>query len=344
MAYKNLLDIEPHKVKSGLDGKIIVIHGEKKTGKTSEACKAEKPFLFAFEPGFNLIDGIKAVTMSDGSKGWLEMKNYVKQLAEDEMKSVIKTIIIDTASLMWNCCVEFIKTQKNLEDLGDLGFGKGHKIANQEFCSVINELGKLGYTLIFLNHSVKKDYTDNLGNLHKQSINIALDKQPKEILTALADLTIFIRGEFDPVTNKNKTVAYLRAGTYGTDQIEDAGGRYAYIPEKIEWSFSNLENVIVEADKRMLDSGITISSENKTILEEEGSITVELERPWAEVIKEVNEVLTVIAGKVNAGDTSLNKKTKDIIANYLGAGRKITEATSAQQELVEAALSELKSL
>ena len=344
MAYQNLLEVKPHKVKGGLEGKIITIHGEKKSGKTWEASKSEKPILFAFEAGFNLIDGINAVIMSEGQKGWLEMKNYIKQLSSDDMKKAYKTVIIDTASLMWSSCVDFIKTQKGIEDLGDLGFGKGHRAAEAEFRTLVNELGKLGYTVLFLNHSVKKDYVDPLGALHKQTINIALDKQPKEILTALSDLTIFIRNELDPQTNKNRPVAYLRAGQYGDDFIDDAGGRYPSIPSKIEWSFANLTKAIEEADEFMKSMGVKLSSKNKTVLEESATINVSLERSWAEVTKDVNETLQIIADKINQGDNHLNKKVKDIVAAYLGTGNKISEATPVQQELVEAALSELKAL
>ena len=47
---------------------------------------------------------------------------------------------------------------------------------------------------------------------------------------------------------------------------------------------------------------------------------------------------------MNAGEEDLKDKLTAIIESYLGAGKKITEATPAQQELVEAALVEIKEL
>ena len=52
------------------------------------------------------------------------MKNYAKQLKKEEVRAMYDTIIIDTVGLMWGLCEKFIKTQKDIEDLTDLGFGK----------------------------------------------------------------------------------------------------------------------------------------------------------------------------------------------------------------------------
>jgi hypothetical protein len=52
--------------------------------------------LLAFEPGYNLIDGIPAVMVTS----WLDMKNYIKQLKKQEVRDVYNTVIIDTVDLM----------------------------------------------------------------------------------------------------------------------------------------------------------------------------------------------------------------------------------------------------
>ena len=92
----DLLNIKEHQVKAGVQGKMFFIYGGAKTGKTTTACQFSKPLLLAFEPGFNLIDGIKAVSVGS----WLDMKNYAKQLKKEEVRNVYDTIIIDTVGLM----------------------------------------------------------------------------------------------------------------------------------------------------------------------------------------------------------------------------------------------------
>ena len=67
-------------------------------------------------------------------------------------------------------------------------------------------------------------------------------------------------------------------------------------------------------------------------------------RSFAEVYKETTATINTIKERIANGETELIEKLTTIIESYLGAGKKITEATPAQQELVEAALAEIKEL
>lgn len=335
----DLLSIEPHKVKAGVDGKMLMFYGGAKVGKTSVACQFEKVLLFGFEYGYGLIDGVSAVNVAS----WLDMKNYVKQLKKEEVRKQFQTIVIDTVDLMWSSCEKFIKTQKDIEDLTDLGFGKGFRAVRDEFQDVITSLGQMGYTLIFISHAEKKDYVDSLGVSHS-GITPTLDKRPKEIITGLVDMEIFICPESQG-NGINKSVAYLRGGKYGDTEIE-AGSRYGEgLPIKIDFSYNELLKAIQSADEAMVSAGIKISTENKTILEEadikEKSVS---KRSFAETYKETTKVINGIKERIANGEEELIEKMTNIIESYLGAGKKITEATPAQQQLVEAALAEIKEL
>ena len=76
----------------------------------------------------------------------------------------------------------------------------------------------------------------------------------------------------------------------------------------------------------------------------EEAIVDPITREWKDVVKEVNDTLKIVAEKSNKGDTTISTKAKAIISSYLGEGKKITEATPNQIELVEAALADLKAL
>ena len=102
----DLTKIEEHKVKAGVQGKMFFIYGGPKTGKTTIACSFSKPLLLAFEAGYNLIDGIKAVNVTT----WVDMKNYAKQLKKEIIDWIIKNnkdriyknkIEIDTTTTPW---------------------------------------------------------------------------------------------------------------------------------------------------------------------------------------------------------------------------------------------------
>lgn len=334
----DLLKIEEHKVKAGVQGKMFFFYGGAKTGKTTVACQFSKPLLLAFEAGYNLIDGIKAVNVTS----WIDMKNYAKQLRKEEVRALYDTIIIDTVGLMWGCAEKFIKTQKDIEDLTDLGFGKGYRAVRDEFQDVINTLGQMGYTLIFIAHAEKKDYTDTMGVNHS-GITPALDKRPKEIISGLVDVFTFINEEADG-NGGNRSVAYLRGGVYGNTEVE-AGSRYGEgLPTKIVWSYDELVKAVQSADEAMLSAGVKISTENKTILEATKEEVATNKRSFTEVYKETTAEVNKIKERIANGEEELIGKLTTIIENYLGAGKKITEAIPAQQELVEAALAEIKEL
>ena len=315
------------------------MYGGAKTGKTTVACQFSKPLLLAFEPGYNLIDGVKAVPVTS----WLDMKNYAKQLKKQEVRDIYDTVIIDTAPLMWGCAEKFVKTQKDIEDLTDLAFGKGYRAVRDEFQDVINTLGQMGYTLIFIAHAEKKDYIDTMGINHS-GITPALDKRPKEIISGLVDVYMFVAEEADG-NGGNKSVAYLRGGVYGNTEIE-AGSRYGEgLPIKINFSYDELVKAVQSADEAMLSAGVKISTENKTILEEAKVVEeATKKRTFTEVYKDVTSTINQLKERIVAGESDLAESMTSIIEQYLGAGKKITEATPAQQDLVEAALAELKEL
>lgn len=334
----DLLKVKPHKVKAGVQGKMFLFYGGPKTGKTVTACQFDKPLLLAFEPGYNLIDNIQAVMVTS----WIDMKNYIKQLKKEEVRNEFNTIIIDTVDLMWGLCEKFIKTQKDIEDLTDLGFGKGYRAVRDEFQEAINGLGQMGYTLVFISHAEKKDYVDSLGVSHS-GITPSLDKRPKEIITGLVDVMLFVYEEKQE-NGSNESTALLRGGTYGETDIE-AGSRYGEgLPVKIPFNYNELIKAIQSADEAMLANGIKLSTDNKTILEEVKEEKTEEKRSFADVYKEVTTVINGLKERMANGEEDLKDQLTAIIDNYLGVGKKITEATPAQQDLVEAALVEIKEL
>lgn len=335
----DLLTVQEHKVKAGVQGKMFLIYGGPKTGKTTTACQFSKPLLLAFEPGYNLIDGVKAVSVTS----WVDMKNYAKQLKKQEVRDMYDTLIIDTVPLMWGLAEKFVKTQKDIEDLTDLGYGKGYRAVKDEFQDIINSLGQMGYTLVFISHAEKKDYVDALGVSHS-GITPAMDKRPREIISGLVDVYMFVCQEADG-NGGNHPVAFFRGGTYGDTEIE-AGSRYGDgLPVKINFNYDELVKAVQSADEAMLSAGIQISTENKTILEEAKEVATEVKKKsFSEVYKEVTTTINKLKERIVAGESDLAETMTGIIEQYLGAGKKITEATPAQQDLVEAALAELKEL
>lgn len=336
MAKKNILEVEPHKIKPGVDGKIFLVHGVKKSGKTTFGAKCPSPLLLALEPGYGLIDGVRALDVGT----WVEFKDIVKQLKTDEAKAAYKTIVIDTVSILWELAGKFIWIQKQTGDLDDYTMGLNQNKVAPEFSQAIREIAAEGYTVVMIAHSTKKDFTDEVGKKFTQSVTVDLPKRAKAFVTSLADLTIFVNVEPN-TAGDNVPVMYLRSGLYDGLQVEDVGGRYSTLPVKAPFSYESLISIIGQAEDAMRLAGIELDGATNIL---QSKITADIVKPWNDLVVEVNNTLLKISEKANAGNTELSKETKRIIASYLGENNKITEANQSQQELVEAALEELKML
>lgn len=332
----DILKIEPSKIKPGLEGKIILLSGEKKTGKTTFLSKLPDCLIIGLEPGTNLISG----AMVQPCNTWTEFKQITRQLKTDEAKKRFKFVGIDPVGILWNLCAKFTWMQKNDgSELSDYEIGIHQNKSMNEFSTAIMEIAKEGYGLVMVSHITAKDVANDVGFKYGTEIMPDLPRRPRSFIEGLADLTINVIAEPD---QDGKTIPYM----YLRETIENgirvkAGGRYTDLPKKEVFSYENLVKIIEEADKALAESGADMTG-TKTVIQE--TITDPTTKEWPEVIKEVNEMLQVILDKEKAGDKEVAKNAKKIIASYLGEKGKITEATPSQQELVEAALADLRTL
>lgn len=120
----NLLNIQPHKVSKDLSGYITFIYGAYKTGKTTLATQMEGALLLAFEQGYNALPGVIAQPVTT----WGEMKQIFRELKKPEVKEVYKAIVVDTIDVAADKCKKYICQQNNIEELGDLGYGKNFAV------------------------------------------------------------------------------------------------------------------------------------------------------------------------------------------------------------------------
>lgn len=332
----DILNIEKSKIKPGLEGKIILLSGEKKTGKTTFLSELPDCLIIGLEPGTNLLSGVTVQPCNT----WTEFKQIVKQLKSDEAKKKYKYVGIDPLGILWNLAAKFTWMQKNDgSDLGDYEIGLHQNKSMNEFSSAIMDIAREGYGLVMISHITTKDLPNDLGFKYGVEIAPDLPKRPRSFVEGLADLTINVIAE---PTAEGKTIPYM----YLRETIENgirvkAGGRYKDLPEKAVFNYNNLVKIIEEADKKLAESGADMSG-TKTSVQE--TIVDPSVREWTDVVKDVNETLKLVAEKTNKGDKEISGKVKAIISSYLGEGKKITEAQPNQIELVEAALADLKTL
>lgn len=120
MAILNLMDLQPTVISRDLKDKYILLYGLPKVGKTSFAAQCPNNLIFCFEKGVNFQSGVYAVDVPK----WTDFKALLKQLDRDELKEKFHTVTIDTVSIAWNLCEQFICSQNNVKAIGDIPWGK----------------------------------------------------------------------------------------------------------------------------------------------------------------------------------------------------------------------------
>lgn len=92
---------------------------KKKIGKTEFCTMAKDALILAFEKGTNA----KAGVMVQPIQKWTEFKSVLRQLEKPEAQQRFKTICIDTASIAYNLCEQYICNQAGVQKIGEIPYG-----------------------------------------------------------------------------------------------------------------------------------------------------------------------------------------------------------------------------
>ena len=318
----DILNIEPTKVSKDLQGKYILIYGAPKVGKTSFSVQMPKNLLLAFEHGFNALGGIKAVDIDK----WATFKQVIRQLQQPEAKEMYSTITIDTATIAYTMCEDFICTQQNINRIGDLPYGAGYGLVEKEFQGCLRQITQMGYGIVLIAHSVPRVEKTPEGS-EIEIVSPDLPKRGYKVINQLVDIIGYIDIIWDKEGNE-KRVLYTRK----TSQIM-AGSRFKYLKSIISFGYKELTDAIAEAvEKEANESGSTLIDH-----EEEKK---ETERTFIEIREEARKVWEEL---VTANKSNVEKLNK-IIVNTFGKQIKLSEITENQKDLFEIVLAEMKEI
>lgn len=315
----DLLGLEPTKISRDLKGKYVLLYGLPKCGKTSLAVEFPNSLLVAFEKGYNALAGIKAV---DAPK-WAVMKEVLRELRKPEVQEMYDTIIIDTAAIAWEKCEEFICYQKDVDEIGDIPWGKGYKLCAKEFNTAFREITMLGYGLVFITHSEEKAVP---GGAEGESVIFpSLEKRAYKIVNGLVDVIGYIG--VDNEDEKRQRYIYTRS-----NKNVVAGSRFKYLPERIKLSYEDLVNNLADAiEKQGKEKGDLIVDER---------MELEQSRPFAETMAEAADLW----GRLIAKDGNNLAEMNNIVKTHFGEIVKLSSTTERQQDLVELVIDDFKDL
>lgn len=319
----NLLAIQPHKVSRDLSGYITYIYGEGKTGKTTLASKMPKALLLAFERGYNAIPGI----MPQDITTWGEMKQVVRELKKPEVQEVYKSILIDTVDIAAGLCEKYVCSQAGVEKLSDIPYGQGWTKVKKEFEEVFRTITQLGYAVVFISHVKEKTFKKKDGTEYNQYIP-SCPSTYNEIAKNMADIYAFAEKYEDNGTAKVRLI--LRS----IDNSADTGSRFKYITPTIDFEYKELVKALndaIDKEAQMTDASLFTNERATTVV----AATFDYDALMAEFGDIVGDLM-------NKEPQYFGPRITQIVDSILGKGKKVSDATIDQAELVSLIIDEIK--
>ena len=307
----NLLELKPHKVSRDLSGYITYIYGPGGAGKTTFGSETPKPLLLAFEKGYNAIPGIIAQDITT----WGELKQVLRDLKKPEVKAMFSTIIVDTVDIASQLCEKYLCNQLGIENIGDGGWStNGWSKVKREWEQTFRAVTMEGYALVFISHSKDKTFTRKDNTSYNQIVP-SCSTAYNEIIKNMSDIMGYIEVEH----GERKLI--LRSN----DESVDCKCRFKHIEPEIVFGYQNL----VDALNRAIDAEAN-ATDNKFVTDEKIENVTVTTYDYDILKAEFNDLVSKIMTK----NQSNAPKITAIVDKYLGKGKKVTEATPEQAELI----------
>jgi hypothetical protein len=320
----NLLELTPHKVSRDLSGYLTFVYGPAKCGKTTFGSKMPGALLLAFERGYNALPGVIAQDITT----WGEMKQVMRELKKPEVKERYKSIIVDTADIAADLCQKYICNQLGIENIGDGGWTtNGWAKYKKEFEDVFRSLAQLGYAVVFISHDKEKTITPQNAKEYQQ-IGSSMQSSALSIIENMCDIIGYAHPKV--TESGSRMVLTLRS----PDNSVRCGCRFKYIEPEIEFTYDALTKALNDAiDKEANETN------NQYVTTERQSAPILKEYDFDALMGEFKEI---VGGLMERDSATNMPKITQIIDKYLGKGKKISEATRDQAELVYLIVNEIK--
>lgn len=183
---------------SKLQGSMIVLHGPPKVGKTQLVSHFPSKVLWlATEYGHRYIpvDQQKDLIQLDRANGW----DTFRQAVSKPLPKGFQTVVVDTASGLYNLCMDWTGKKNGFEHPSDQSHGKGWSAVRLEFQDQVSKLADMAQganaTLIFIDHSKEEEIETTTSKQIK--VNCAMPGQARSILLPVPDHIWFL-GYADP--------------------------------------------------------------------------------------------------------------------------------------------------
>jgi hypothetical protein len=321
----DLLNLQPHKVSNDLRGYSVMFYGEPKSGKTTISSKFPKSLIIAFEKGYAALPGVMAVPVNS----WVDFLKILRQLKDSDVREKFETIVVDTVDIAYDYCEQYICSQASVDAIGDIPFGGGYAKVAKEFDSKLRSIVQQDFGLVLISHSTDKVFKDESGDEYNKIVP-TLPAKPRLIAGRMCDIIGYSRAV--DTEEGTKTMLFLR----GTQRFE-AGSRFKYTPDYIEFSYANLVEAIRKAvEKQTEEEGLEMAATPENI-NTKNLKNYDFDGAMKEFTSITNKLLETNADKYVP-------KITEIVEKHLGMGKKVSEMNRSQGDLLDIIVDELRQI
>ena len=266
---------------------------------------------------------------------WTDFKKVLSQLRKPQAKEMYDSIVVDTASIAWQLCEQYICQRESVDNLRDIPWGQGWGMVKNEFSECWREITLLGFGILFIAHS--KDKPTEMKDEDGNSITAVAPDLPNNAYTIINSIVDIIGYLQVQMNNDGTSERYLY--TRSTPTVF-AGSRYQYLAPKIKFGYKELVDAIGDA----IDKSVELDGAQVTDNTEFAQIKT---RPFQEVMEEAKAIwMTYLetATTDEEKDQRLNIM-RDIVKKVFGTEDfKLSQAVPSQTDLVELFVDEMKDL
>jgi hypothetical protein len=321
----DILNIKPSVISRDLKGKYVLLYGKPKSGKTTAAASFPKTLLCAFEKGYNAIAGVRAADILK----WSDFKLILRQLESPEAHEIYETIVIDTVSIAYDLCEQFVCAQNGVQTIGDIPYGRGYTVCKKEFENALRKITQMGYGLVLIAHSAS--HIEKLADgTETEVISPELPKRAAEICNGLVDILGYIGTEY--VDGEPQQWLYTRP----TSTLF-AGSRFKYLAPKVKFGYNELVKAISDAIDEAERNGATVvdTAEIKT------AETLDFNQVRAEALDLWNKLVKPNSENPNTEMANAILKKAEMI---FGRRIKLSEITEDQVDLMNLLVVDMRDL
>ena len=316
----DIFSIKPTTISRTLRDKSILLFSKPKMGKTTFAAQSGA-LILGFEKGVNAIAG----AMFQPINKWSDFKQVLRQLEKPEAREMYETVAIDTVSIAWQYCEDFVCSQNAVQKISEIAWGGGYSATKKEFEGALRKIIMLGYGLILIAHSEIR-LEEGPNDTTYEIVQPQLPKRAAEICNGIVDLIGYIGNEFD-----SDGISHRYIYTRETPTIK-AGSRFQYLAPKIPFGYKELTNALAEAIEKAGENGAKIVDSAQ---KEEVEI-LDFEKLYEEARILWEQLVTIDASNAD----SILKKIEIIF----GRKMKLSEVTEDQVDLLFLVILEMREL